>query len=109
MKLIKNGMVFFEGRLNNQDILIDGEKIVGIGKFSSDGKEIIDATGLMILPGGVDMHVHFNDPGYTHRETFKTGSMGAVSSGITTVVDMPCTSIPQVRDVKSLHEKLNVI
>ena len=109
MKLIKNGMVFFEGKLNNHDILIDGERIVGIGEFNPDGKEIIDATGLLILPGGIDMHVHFNDPGYTHRETFKTGSMGAASSGITTVVDMPCTSIPQVRDVKSLHEKLNVI
>lgn len=109
MKLIRGASVFFNGRLEAYDILINGEKILGIGKFDPDVKEIIDARGLIVLPGGIDMHVHFNDPGYSHRETFKTGSMGAASSGITTVVDMPCTSIPQVRDLDSLYKKLNVI
>jgi len=73
MKIIAGGMVYYNGKLENLDILIDKESIIGIGKFSSEGKEIIDATGLIILPGGIDMHVHFNDPGFTNREEFDSG------------------------------------
>ncbi len=109
MKLIIGGMVYYNGKIENYDILIDKEKIVGIGKFESVGKEIIDATGLLILPGGIDTHVHFCDPGFTYREDFETGSKAAVSSGITTVIDMPCTSIPQVKNRESLYFKLNEI
>lgn len=109
MKIIMNGMVYYNGKLENLDILIDKEKIIGLGKYSTEGKEIIDATGLIILPGGIDMHVHFNEPGFTDREDFETGSMAAISSGITTVVDMPCTSIPQVINKEALYKKLEVI
>ncbi|HQP00130.1 MAG TPA: dihydroorotase family protein, partial [Caldisericia bacterium] len=109
MKIITGGMVFYNGKLENLDILIEKESIIGIGKFQSEGKEIIDATGLIILPGGIDMHVHFNDPGFTNREEFDSGSKAAISSGITTIVDMPCTSIPQIKNKKSLFIKLDSI
>ncbi|MBC7194360.1 MAG: dihydroorotase family protein [Caldisericia bacterium] len=109
MKLIVGGMVFYNGKVENYDILIDKEKIVGIGKFQTEGKEIIDATGLLILPGGIDTHVHFCDPGFTYREDFESGSKGAISSGITTVIDMPCTSIPQIKNKDALFVKLNEI
>lgn len=109
MKIITGGMVYYNGELQNLDILIDKESIISIGKFSLDGKEIIDATGLMILPGGIDMHVHFNDPGFTDREDFETGTKAAISSGITTIVDMPCTSIPQVKNKENLYIKFNSI
>lgn len=109
MKLITGGMVYYNGKVENLDILIDKEKIVGIGKFPTENKEIIDATGLLILPGGIDTHVHFNDPGFTHREDFESGSKAAVSSGITTVIDMPCTSIPQIKNKESLYKKLDEI
>lgn len=109
MKIITGGMVYYNGKLENLDILIEKESIIGIGRFSTEGKEIIDATGLIVLPGGIDMHVHFNDPGFTHREDFETGSKAAISSGITTVVDMPCTSIPQIKNRESLLIKLDSI
>lgn len=109
MKLIIGGMVYYNGKLENLDILIEKEKIFGIGKFSTENKEIIDATGLLILPGGIDTHVHFNDPGFTHREDFESGSKAAVSSGITTVIDMPCTSIPQIKNRESFYKKVEEI
>ncbi|MDI6861149.1 MAG: dihydroorotase family protein [Caldisericia bacterium] len=109
MKLVVGGMVYYNGKVENLDILIEKEKIIGIGKFSTENKEIIDATGFLILPGGIDSHVHFNDPGFTHREDFESGSKASVSSGITTVIDMPCTSIPQVKDKESLYKKLDEI
>jgi len=109
LKIITGGMVFYNGKLENLDILIEKESIIGIGKFTLEGKEIIDATGLIILPGGIDMHVHFNDPGFTNREEFDTGTKAAISSGITTIVDMPCTSIPQIKNKKSLFIKLDSI
>lgn len=109
MKLIIGGMVYYNGKLENLDILIEKEKIFGIGKFSTENKEIIDATGLLILPGGIDTHVHFNDPGFTHREDFESGSKSAVSSGITTVIDMPCTSIPQIKNRESFYKKVEEI
>ncbi len=109
MKLITGGMVYYNGKVENLDILIEKEKIIGIGKFSTENKEIIDATGLLILPGGIDTHIHFNDPGFTYREDFESGSKGAISSGITTVIDMPCTSIPQIKNKESLYKKLEEI
>lgn len=109
MKIVLGGMVYYNGKLENLDILIEEGKILTIGKFPFEGKEIIDATGFLILPGGIDMHVHFNDPGFTHREDFETGTKAAASSGITTVVDMPCTSIPQVKNKESLYIKLEEI
>ncbi|MCX8094729.1 MAG: dihydroorotase family protein [Caldisericia bacterium] len=109
MKIISGGMVFYNGELKNLDILIEKEKIIGVGKFSTENKEIIDATGFLILPGGIDTHVHFEDPGFTYRDDFETCSKAAISSGITTVIDMPDTSIPQIKNVESLNKKLNAI
>ncbi|MCK4925424.1 MAG: dihydroorotase family protein, partial [Spirochaetes bacterium] len=113
--IIRNGKVALPGAADFQkvDILIEGEKIAGIGKNVSSGKdaadEIIDAQGLLVLPGGIDPHVHFDDPGYTDREDFYRGSCSAASGGITTVIDMPDTSIPPVTNRENLHHKLEVI
>ena len=52
-------------------------------------KEVIDAKGQHILPGLIDGHVHFREPGLTYKEDFGTGSTAAVCGGITTVIDMP--------------------
>jgi len=64
---------------------------------------------MIVLPGGIDPHVHFDDPGFTDREDFYHGSCCSASGGITTVIDMPCTSIPPVTDLDNLREKLGVI
>ncbi|MFW5786423.1 MAG: dihydroorotase [bacterium] len=72
-------------------------------------EEVIDAEGLLVLPGGIDPHVHFDEPGYTDREDFYHGSSAAASGGITTVIDMPCTSIPPVTNLANLKEKDGVV
>ncbi len=93
------------------DILVSDGKIVGIIKDSSGidhGREI-DAQGNMTLPGCIDSHVHFMDPGFCHRETFLSGTSAAAAGGITTVIDMPCCSIPSVRDIASMDNKLAAI
>ena len=70
---------------------------------------IIDAEGMIVMPGGIDPHVHFDTPGYTHREDFYHGSMSAAAGGITTVIDMPCTSIPPVTNTDNFEIKFNAI
>ncbi|HSV56678.1 MAG TPA: amidohydrolase family protein, partial [Magnetospirillaceae bacterium] len=70
------------------------------------GEEILDARGLRILPGAIDPHVHFNEPGFTHREDFLHGTSEAAKGGVTTVIDMPCTSLPPVTTRQALENKL---
>ena len=114
--IIKNGMVALPGEANfqNVDIGVEGERITAVGKTASTrGKfedvDAIDAHGLYVLPGGIDPHVHFDDPGYTEREDFFRGSSAAASGGITTVIDMPDTSIPPVTSGENLKHKLGAI
>ena len=70
---------------------------------------IIDTEGIITIPGGIDPHVHFDTPGYTHREDFFHGSMSAAAGGITTVIDMPCTSIPPVTNGENFDIKIEAI
>ena len=71
---------------------------------STVGRKVIDASGLLLLPGAVDCHVHFRDPGLTASEDFSTGSAAALSGGVTTVADMPNT-VPPTVDEAGLREK----
>lgn len=73
------------------DVVIEGERIVGL---SADARGMladhrIDATGLLVMPGGIDVHTHFREPEEFTKEGFTTGSAGAAAGGITTVVEMP--------------------
>ncbi len=76
------------------DVLVDGEKIVKVGKDLAASKDVhvIDATGKYLVPGLVDMHVHFRDPGFEYKETIETGSRAAVHGGFTDVATMPNTN-----------------
>ena len=87
-------------------VAISNEKIVAIGADDSlpQGKEEIDVKGKHILPGLFDGHVHFREPGMTHKEDFTTGSTAAVCGGITTVVDMPNT-VPPTADAEQVKVK----
>jgi dihydroorotase-like cyclic amidohydrolase len=70
---------------------------------------VLDAGGLMAFPGAIDPHVHFDEPGFTHREDFAHGTAEAACGGVTTVVDMPCTSLPPITDGKALENKLSIV
>lgn len=108
--IIKNGNIAFSGerKFHTRDLNIEQGKIVEIGSnLASDST--LDVDGLLIFPGAIDPHVHFNEPGYTDREDFYHGSCAAASGGVTTVIDMPCTSIPPMTNLKNLKHKLDIV
>ncbi len=63
----------------------------------------------LLIPGAIDAHVHFNTPGFEDREDFEHGSLAAAHGGVTTVIDMPCTSLPPVTSVPNLRRKLTAL
>lgn len=75
------------------DVLVEGDKIAEVGESveAPAGAEVIDAAGKYLVPGLVDMHVHFRDPGFEYKETIATGSAAAVHGGFTDVATMPNT------------------
>ena len=112
MKLIRNAEIS-TGEDNNTktvDILFD-EKIIQISEkpILTRNIEIHDLDGKLLIPGCIDAHVHFNDPGFTHHEDFLSGTSSAAAGGITTIIDMPCTSIPAVTNTDNLKTKLEAI
>ena len=97
--VIKNGTVYQNGHLIKADVLIDGQKIKAIGT-DLEGEETIDASGMIVSPGLVDVHVHYRDPGQTYKEDIKTGSQAAARGGFTTVGAMPnVTPVPNTAEL----------
>ena len=80
------------------DVRIDGSQIVAVGtELEPQPREgRIDATGLRLMPGGIDVHVHFRDPGMTYKEDWDSGTASAAAGGVTTVVDQPNTDPPTI-------------
>ena len=89
--LIKNGTVFTPSGVLRCNIAVSEGKIVSLvsDSYSPKADRIIDCTGKMVLPGIIDAHVHFRDPGYTHKEDYETGSRAAAVGGVTMVMDQP--------------------
>ncbi len=87
--VIKGGLLALEEGPVRADILIEGEKIAGIGEgFAAEDCQVIDAGGLLVLPGGIDVHTHFNiDVGVRSVDDFTSGTVSAVFGGTTTIVD----------------------
>ncbi|PJC37381.1 dihydroorotase [Candidatus Peregrinibacteria bacterium CG_4_9_14_0_2_um_filter_53_11] len=106
--LLKNATLVLPDALLEGDCAIEGGQIVDIGELSGKAKREIDCTGKVVLPGVIDMHVHFRDPGYTEKEDFWTGSQAAAAAGITTVIDMPNTE-PLVTTIEALEEKRKIV
>ena len=91
--LIKNGAAVFADGVRECDILLQGGKIAEIGKnIRAAGAEVIDAAGLHVFPGLIDMHVHLREPGFEYKEDIASGSAAAVKGGFTQICCMPNTS-----------------
>ena len=108
MLLIKNGRVMDPKTGLDQvcDVLVEGKKIVKIGQnLEAADAQVLDANGLVVAPGLVDIHVHFREPGQTHKEDIHTGALAAAAGGFTTVVMMANTN-PTISTVETLKEVL---
>ncbi len=94
-------------KLGEYNIKIENGKISDISKASLKGDEVIDIQNNYVMPGFIDPHIHFRDPGLTQKEDFRTGSLSAANGGFTTVIDMPNT-IPKTNTYKALNEKIKI-
>lgn len=110
--LIQNATLVNEGTQMRGSLVIEGEKIAD---FIPEGheksfpyNETIDATGCYLLPGVIDEHVHFRDPGLTHKADIQTESRAAAAGGVTSVMDMPNTN-PQTTSIEALEQKLELL
>ena len=88
-------------------IKIDDGKIADISKTPLEASRTIDIESNYVLPGFIDPHIHFRDPGLTQKEDFKTGSLAAANGGFATVIDMPNT-LPKTNTYKALKEKIKI-
>ena len=106
--LIKNAIIVNEGEQYAGSVLIENEQIAAIIRGTSnepiDADHIIDATGSYLLPGIIDDHVHFRDPGLTHKADMASESRAAARGGITSVMDMPNCN-PQTTTIETLEAK----
>ena len=107
--LIANGIVISSKGSEALDIRIANDRIIEIGTSLKlrPGERFIDASGKHIFPGLIDTHVHFREPGLTHKATWQTESAAAVAGGVTTVFDMPNTE-PATLSPELVQEKLNI-
>lgn len=101
---IKGGTVVSARAQERADLAIGNGKVQHVGDIGSHSGEVIDASGLLVLPGMVDTHVHLMDPGPTEREDFPTGTRAAAARGVTTIVEH--THAHPVRVVEDLEDKL---
>lgn len=106
--LIKNGHVVNpENDLNAvQDVLIENDRIIKVAdSVRDDADTVLDAKGMYVMPGFIDLHVHLRDPGLTYKETLETGGMAASRGGVTTICAMPNTR--PVTDTSQMIEELH--
>src|SRR6266403_919752 len=95
--LIQNGYIIdpAQGLNTGKNLLVEDGRIIGLPSYSdsiSDDVEVFDATGLIVAPGFIDMHVHLREPGHEYKETIASGAAAAVAGGFTTICAMPNTN-----------------
>src|SRR5499433_4290206 len=95
--LIKNGYVIdpAHGTNTGKNLFIEDGRVVGLMSYSDkvpEDAEVIDATGLIVAPGFVDMHVHLREPGHEYKETIASGAAAAIAGGFSSVCAMPNTN-----------------
>lgn len=95
-QIIHNALIVNEGKRSRGFVVIEGQLIaeVGVGNLPdayAHGAELIDAEGALLLPGAIDTHTHFREPGLTHKATIASESAAAVAGGVTSFLEMPNT------------------
>lgn len=108
--LIRSGIVVLSEGPVRLDIRVRDEKIVERAEnlTPEPDEQVIDATGRMVLPGFIDSHVHFREPGGTQKEDFLSGTRAALAGGVTTILDMPNTQ-PSTDSLAHLAEKAALV
>lgn len=107
--VIRGGKIVSPEQITQASIAIADGKIIAIGHddLMPPAREELRADGQYLLPGAIDSHVHFRDPGYPHKETWASGSAAAACGGVTTVFDMPNTN-PSTGTVDAVKQKLKI-
>ena len=108
--MLITGAELADGRVRDvriRDGTVDTVEPTGAGLDPVSGERVVDARGRHLLPGAIDVHVHFREPGGSHKETWESGSKSAAAGGVTTVVDQPNTSPPTV-DGDAFDEKADL-
>lgn len=109
--LIKNGTIVNEGKSFVGSIIVEDDKIKAILPSTETPRGVydkeIDATGCFVIPGVIDSHVHFREPGLTHKADIESESRAAAYGGVTTYFDMPNTK-PQTTSLEALEEKFRI-
>src|SRR5215467_16208356 len=107
--IIRGGLVVTETAVQAADVRITGEIIEAVGPDLHGGGEEIDARGLHVLPGLIDVHVHFNEPGRTEWEGATTGSRALAAGGGTLFFDMPLNSTPCSVNAREVDRKRDAL
>src|SRR3984957_21252988 len=107
--VVIGGQIVSPESIAPQAIAVNAGKIVKIGEPDQmpPARERIDASGLHLLPGAIDVHVHFREPGFSHKETWTSATQAAAVGGVTTVFDMPNTD-PPTTTVAAVEQKLAI-
>jgi len=105
--IIRNTRMVLPDQFVEGDLAVHDGRIASLGTVDHTAKETVEGDGLLLLPGMVDVHVHFMDPTETEREDFPTGSAAAAAAGITTVVEH--THSNPIRDVTAFREKRDYV
>lgn len=108
MLVIKNGYIVLNNQLVKKDLLIDEGKIIKISNNIELENNYIDASGCLVMPGAVDVHVHLREPGFIEKETIKTGTLSAAKGGVTTIMSMPNLK-PCPDNIDALNKQLDII
>ena len=105
--IVRGASVVTAGGVERADIAVSDGRITAVGANLSVGSgPEIDASGLHVLPGGIDSHVHFNEPGRTEWETIADGSAALAAGGYTSFIDMPLNTLPVTIDGPAFDAKL---
>ena len=103
--ILKGGTAATPNGIERADVAVRDGRIAAIGPVAGDAAEVIDATGLHLLPGVIDSQVHFREPGLEHKEDLATGTAAAALGGVTAIFEMPNTN-PNTLTAEDLSDKL---